>query len=202
MGYVDLGSGLGGEHERRGGRRVLGARRGAGDAGQGCGHPVVDDPGGERVVLAVEDHRQARRPGVEHPVAQDPGRGRAQAVVRDAEGPGLPQEAHLRQALSRKPDVEGCRDASPHPRLMFDPAHETADDHGTVHDRVGVRHHNDARKTAGGGRRRAALYGLLVLAARRAPVGVHVHEAGEEVQAIGVELARPAQTFADLGYPP
>jgi hypothetical protein len=32
-------------------------------------------------------------------------------------------------------------------------------------------------------------------------VGVHVHEAGEEVQTVGVELARSAQTFPDLRYP-
>src|SRR5215211_326083 len=89
VGYVHLRSCLGGEDEgrRRGG--VLRAGRGAGEAGERGRQPIVHDAGRQRVVLAVEDHRQAGGTGVEHAVPEDACRGRPQTVVGDAERSSL-----------------------------------------------------------------------------------------------------------------
>src|SRR5215217_8684520 len=199
VGYVDLRPRLGREHERRGRRRVLGAGRRARDPGKRGIDPVVHDARGERVVLAVQDHGQARRTRVEHPIAQHARRSRPEPVVRDAERAGLLEQAHLREALAFEPRVHGGGDVGPHPALFLDAPDEATHDDWPVHDGIRIGHHHDPGEAAGGGRRRAALDALLVLAARRAPVGVHVHEAGEEVEPIGVQLARAPQPVAYLG---
>src|SRR5215217_4579064 len=97
MRYVDLRPRLRREHERRRRRRVLGAGGRARDPG-------------ERVVLAVQDHGQPRRPRVEHPIAQHARRSRPESVVRDAERAGLLEQAHLREALAIQPRVQGGGD--------------------------------------------------------------------------------------------
>src|SRR5215211_2125783 len=146
------------------------------------------------MVLAVQDHGQPSRTGVEHTVPEDARRSRSQPVVGDAERSCLLEEAHLRQPLAREPDVESRRDTRPHPRLSLHAADETANHDGTVNDGIRVRHHDDARCCCG----RAALDIFLVLAPRSTPVGVDVDEAREQVQAICVQLARPAKSPAYL----
>src|SRR5215218_651968 len=190
VGYVNLCPRLRREHERRRRRRVLGAGWRARDPGERGIDSVVHYASGERVVLAVQDHGQASGAGVEHPVSQDPGRSRPEPVVRDAERAGLLEEAHLRETLALQPRVQGGGDVGPHPGLFLDAPDEAAHDDRPVHDGVRVRHHHYPGESAGGGRRGATLDALLILAARRAPVGVHVHEAGEEVEPVGVQLAR------------
>src|SRR5215208_2926273 len=199
VGYVDLRPRLGREHQRRGRRRVLGAGRRARDPGKRGIDPVVHDARGERVVLAVQDHGQAGGAGVEHPVAQDASRCRSEPVVRDAKRAGLLEQAHLREPLAFQPRVQGGGDVGPHPGLSLDAPDEAAHDDRPVHDGVRVGHHHDPCEAAGGGRRGAALDAFLVLASRRAPVSVHVHEAGEEMEPVGVQLARPPQALAYLG---
>ncbi len=192
MGYVYLRPGLGRQYEGRRGRRILRARRRARYPRKGRSRAVVDDAGRQGVVFAVQDHWQPRCTGVEHAVPEHPGGGRAEAVVRNTERPGLLQQAHLGEPLASEPDVQCGGDVSPYPRLLLYPAREAADDDWLVHYGIGVRHHHNARETTGGSGSGTALYGLLVLAPRCAPVGVYVHETGEQVQAVGVEFVSAA----------
>ena len=132
----------------------------------------------QRVILAVQDHGQPRRTGIEHAVPEDACRSRSQAVVGDAEGSRLLEEAHLRQPLASEPDVEGRRNTRPHPRLPLHATDQSAYHDRAVNDGIRVRHHDDAREASCCCSGRATLDIFLILAPRRTPVGVDVDEAG------------------------
>src|SRR5215212_8333731 len=106
VGYVHLRPGLGGEDEGRRRGRILRAGRGARKSREGGGHPVVHHAGGERVVLAVQDHGQTCGTRVEHTVPENARRSGPQPIVGDAERSCPLEEAHLRQPLAGEPHVE------------------------------------------------------------------------------------------------
>ena len=134
----------------------------------------------ERLLLAVQRERPARRRRVLERAAHQPGRADRDAVVGEGDRAGVGELAHLRQLLPVLATRDRGEEADVHLRLATGDLDERAERRGRVDHGIGVGHGEDGAVAAGRGRRRSARDRLLVLAAGGAQMHVRVDERRRE----------------------
>ena len=177
-----------GQHDVAGDLHLLGGAGGAAQAQQRgvvalVHHALVDQVD----VLAVVEHRHAKRGAVLHRKAHQQRVHHGLAVVGDGDRAGLGHVADLGhvlalEALGHRADGVDVHAAALGLGLIDD----EGGDHGVVVDGGGVGHAAHRGKAAGRRGARAAYDVLLVLLTGVAQVAVQVHHAGHHIQPLGV----------------
>ena len=180
---------------------LLAERRPAEHAEARGGAALVDDAvRGERLDLAVRGDDLVELAHVLHAGAHHAGALDAVAVVGEGDRALHDHVADLRERLALLAHRERADGAHVAEAGVARAVDLVADLGAVVGHRVGVGHRGHVGESAVGGRAGAGLDGLLVLEAGVAEVHVHVHEAGHEVLAGGVDDLRALRRLEALPH--